>query len=205
MLWNEKLHKVHRSSNVNLRKSSRLWWDGHAAWTEETHTKLWLKSLGKHTLKRTRRDEKITLILILGSEVLRMVCTWNWLKIVVHWWGFVLAVLNILVQSWCKIGVRRIRLITLPYWCCVQKVTSYSGLHGFPPNPQLIQRRLEPVCEEQYIGRGICANILHMVAGYSKELNQVSSTNNTAVPRPILSSHIINWKFRYLIIFSEQK
>ncbi|KDR21402.1 Lipase 3 [Zootermopsis nevadensis] len=59
-----------------------------------------------------------------------------------------------------------------PLWKALQGVSSYSGLHGFPPNPQLIQRRLEPVCEEQYIGRGLCANILHTVAGYSKELNQ---------------------------------
>jgi len=50
-------------------------------------------------------------------------------------------------------------------------------MHGFPPNPELIQRRLEPVCEEQYIGRGLCANILHMVAGYSRQLNHVSLKN----------------------------
>ncbi|PNF43069.1 hypothetical protein B7P43_G02712 [Cryptotermes secundus] len=58
-------------------------------------------------------------------------------------------------------------------WKALQRVTSYSGLHGFPPHPELIQRRLEPMCEEQYIGRGLCANILHVVAGYSKELNHI--------------------------------
>ncbi|XP_069686779.1 lipase 3-like [Periplaneta americana] len=58
-----------------------------------------------------------------------------------------------------------------PLWKTLQRLTSYSGLHEFPPNPPLIQRRLEPVCEELYVGRGLCANVLHMVAGYSKELN----------------------------------
>ncbi|KAJ9591512.1 hypothetical protein L9F63_001949, partial [Diploptera punctata] len=58
-----------------------------------------------------------------------------------------------------------------PLWKSLQKMISFSGLRGFPPNPETIQSRLEPVCEELFFGRRFCANVLHVLAGYSRLLN----------------------------------
>nr|CAD7207175.1 unnamed protein product [Timema douglasi] len=62
-----------------------------------------------------------------------------------------------------------------PLWKALQKVTSYSGMFDFPPDPPSLHKRLGPMCKERYIGQGICANILHTVAGYAGNINNVSS------------------------------
>ncbi|XP_063240307.1 lipase 3-like [Bacillus rossius redtenbacheri] len=61
-------------------------------------------------------------------------------------------------------------------WSALQKMSIYSGMRGFPPDPPMLHRRLAPVCRERYIGQGICANILHTVAGYAANIN------NTLLP-----------------------
>nr|CAD7405910.1 unnamed protein product [Timema cristinae] len=58
-----------------------------------------------------------------------------------------------------------------PLWKALQKVTSYSGMFDFPPDPPSLHKRLGPMCKERYIGQGICANILHTVAGYAGNIN----------------------------------